>query len=97
MITALQISIVPMVGGVIFDSLPNEKIREIVRDTRIFSLRLIGRNTSGLTAAFVAAGLSATAGFAEELFFRGLLFGVIQHYLGTPSAVLLSSGIFGYY
>ena len=81
--------------GLVIDNLPGEKFQEIARDTRIFSLRLLGRSTSPITAGLVALLVSATAAFSEELFFRGFLYNFIEQSLGTSIAFVSSSGLFG--
>ena len=78
-----------------FDSLPFEPFRTITRDTRIFTLRLLGRSSSTALAALVALFISATTAFSEEYAFRGFLFAVLGHNFGLPAAFIGSSVLFG--
>ena len=57
--------------GAIADTLPIFK--DITRDTRMFTLRLLGRDTAPISALGTALLLSLGAGIAEEAFFRGVL------------------------
>lgn len=95
MTLALQLSSLLLAAGFVFDRVPNVDVQNIVNDTRIYVLRVFGRNTPGVTAFFAALLLSASAAISEELFFRGFLLVWIQSYFGTTVATIISSAIFG--
>lgn len=78
------------------DRLPFQASREIARDTKIFTLRVLGRGTQPLVAAGVALLLSLTAGFSEEVAFRGFVFLSLDQSVGQISALIVSSVIFGF-
>ena len=78
--------------GAIADTLPIFK--DITRDTRMFTLRLLGRDTSAISALGTALLLSLGAGIAEEAFFRGVVFNVANWAIGVPGAFIVSSGLF---
>lgn len=92
---ATQLSAITLIAGVIFDRLPNEEVQRIVRDTRVYVLRIIGRNTSKSLAFFAALFLSAAAGISEEFLFRGVVLTSFQQVFGTSIAIFLSSALFG--
>ena len=66
----LYISAFVTLAGWLFDKIPTAAVREIVSDTRFYTLRLLGRNTPPVRAFLVSTVLSAAAAFCEELFFR---------------------------
>jgi len=78
--------------GAIVDTLPIFK--DITRDTRMFTLRLLGRDTSPLSALITASFLSVGAGVAEEAFFRGVIFTIVNSAIGLPGAFIISSAAF---
>lgn len=79
----------------LLDRLPIDPFRSIALDTRIFILRLIGRNTSIPGALGTATLLSLGAGVSEELVFRGVLFSFICGLFGPLPAYVFSSVLFG--
>lgn len=83
------------VGGLVCDALPLEPFRSIQRNTRIFTLYLLGRRTSTPLAAVVAMLISGTAAFSEECAFRGFLFTILGRTFGLPAALIGSSVLFG--
>ena len=95
MILALQISAFLLIGGVLFDKAPSEKIQRIVRDTRVYTLRIIGRNSDPISAFGVALLLSLAAGLSEELLFRGFLQMWIRQWAGSQLAIMASAALFG--
>lgn len=82
--------------GFVIDRLPFQASREIARDTKIFTLRVLGRGTQPLVAAGVALLLSLGAGFSEEVAFRGFIFLSLDQSVGQLFALLVSSIIFGF-
>lgn len=95
MTLALQYSIALIVIGQIIDRLPIKFFQNLALDTRVFVLRIIGRQTPFVTAVLTAFLLSAGAGLSEELVFRGCLFVYLQNSVGNLSAYVISSLIFG--
>lgn len=55
----------------------------LYRDTKVFSLRLLGRRTDSGTAALAAAALALAAAVSEELLFRGLIFSHVDFSYGA--------------
>ena len=94
-VLALQISVITVIAGVVFDKLPNERVQRIVRDTRVYTLRIIGRNTSNFNAFLASTLLALSAGVSEELLFRGFLLVALKQYFGTNLAIFISSATFG--
>jgi membrane protease YdiL (CAAX protease family) len=88
MLLALQISGFMLIGGIMFDQTPNKVIQNIVRDTRVYTLRIIGRNSDPFSAFGVALLLSLAAGLSEELLFRGFLQMWIREWAGPQIAIL---------
>lgn len=82
-------------GAAFLDSLPINFFRETARDTRVFATRLIGRRSNAVGALGVALLLAAAAAFAEEVAFRGVLFNVLNNWLGSAAALGASSLVFG--
>ncbi len=66
-----------------------------LKDTRVYTLRLIGRNSHPVTAFGVALLLSLAAGLSEELLFRGGLQMWIRAWAGPQVAIMLSAATFG--
>ncbi|MCZ6785165.1 MAG: type II CAAX endopeptidase family protein [Proteobacteria bacterium] len=58
-----------------------------------FQVSLAGADGPGVAVA--ALGIGLAPGFAEELFFRGLLLLALVSRFGVPAGVLLSSALFG--
>ena len=96
-IDTLYISAFVILAGWLFDKIPTKSIREIVSDTRFYTLRLLGRNTNPIRAFFVSTVLSAVAAFCEELVFRGfVLVGLMDAFgLSALIASVISSLLFG--
>jgi membrane protease YdiL (CAAX protease family) len=81
---------------VIFDRLPGKFFQTVNRDTRIFALRSLGRNTSYPVAAFASALTSLGAGISEEVFFRGFCWSlIVGAFHNEYLALALSSALFG--
>lgn len=93
--SALALSLPIILAGIVFDNLPWEFAKKVQLDTKVFSLRLLGRATPPAVAAGVAALLSASTAVAEEVFFRGLIFEAIYTYSDIPTAIVGSSILFG--
>lgn len=93
----LYISAFLSLAGFLFDKIPTPSVREIVSDTRFYTLRLLGRNTAPPKAFAVSAALSIVAGFCEELFFRGfVLVGLMDGFgFNALLASFISSILFG--
>lgn len=93
----LYISAFLSLAGFLFDKIPTPSVREIVSDTRFYTLRLLGRNTAPPKAFAVSAVLSIVAGFCEELFFRGfVLVGLMDGFgFNALLASFISSILFG--
>jgi membrane protease YdiL (CAAX protease family) len=81
--------------GAMLDRSSIKFFREVSRDSQAFSLFLLGRNTAFLKASLVAFLFSLSAGFAEEILFRGVLFQAVEQAFGLPLALLVSSIGFG--
>lgn len=81
--------------GQILDRLPFSACKSIALDTRVFALRVLGRSTSIPGAALTSALISFSAGFSEELVFRGILFSYINLFFGPIPAYVTSSVLFG--
>ena len=74
-----------------------DPFRSIALQTRAFALRLFGRESAPLTVALWALLISISAGLVEEFAFRGLLFSLVDTWLGVvglPVAFLGSAVIF---
>jgi hypothetical protein len=90
-ITALTLSL-PLIGLSYF----NEKYpqaawnfpQQVSRSTKLFSLRLLGKDTKPLTAAVTALILSFCAGLCEEVFFRGFLLSFLESLSNFPVAMI---------
>lgn len=93
----LYISAFVSLGGFLFDKIPTKTVQEIVSDTRFYTLRLLGRNTSPPKAFAVSALLSMAAAFCEELFFRGFVLVGLMDGFGFSAilASFISSLLFG--
>ena len=81
--------------GQIIDRLPGRFWQQIALETKVFTLRLLGRETAPLPAALVSFLTSASAAISEEIFFRGLVFNVLLGTLGPWGALAGSSAFFG--
>jgi Type II CAAX prenyl endopeptidase Rce1-like len=67
------------------------------RDTKYFTLRLLGRNTKLVPAVGTAFLVSASSSIAEELFFRGFMLQYFNDLFHNPFlALVLNAGIFGF-
>eukprot|EP01031_Cornospumella_fuschlensis_P044245 gene44245-54105_t len=82
-------------AGAAIDRLPLEWSQKLRRDTKIYSLMLLGRETSSVMAFAITLLLSLAAGVTEELLFRGVLLPLISGFTGTIPALLISSAMFG--
>eukprot|EP00600_Ochromonadales_sp_CCMP1393_P006537 CAMPEP_0174954936 /NCGR_PEP_ID=MMETSP0004_2-20121128/705_1 /TAXON_ID=420556 /ORGANISM="Ochromonas sp., Strain CCMP1393" /LENGTH=287 /DNA_ID=CAMNT_0016202813 /DNA_START=1493 /DNA_END=2352 /DNA_ORIENTATION=+ len=91
---ALTVAIPLIFGGLFVDRLPVKFFQDIARDTRVFTLRILGRASNPLVAAVVALLISMAAGYSEEICFRGFLFDSLSQNFGDVSAVA-SSVAFG--
>ena len=89
--SAFIFSLPLVIGGWILDTVSPI----IYRNTKTFSLRLLGYSTTPIIASFTAFVLSFCAGLSEEIFFRGFLFSVLQKYSNLWTAWLGSAIIFG--
>mmetsp|Transcript_24778 Transcript_24778/g.41388 ORF Transcript_24778/g.41388 Transcript_24778/m.41388 type:complete len:377 (+) Transcript_24778:52-1182(+) len=92
---ALTVSLPLIVGGLLVDRLPVRVFQDIARDTRVFTLRILGRASNPLVAAVVALLISMAAGYSEEICFRGFLFDSLSQNFGDVSASVASSVAFG--
>lgn len=81
--------------GAVFDKTPSEYFKGVSRDSQAFSLFLLGRNSNSLQAILGALLLSFSAGFAEEIFFRGFLMQILENGIGFSAAFVISSLFFG--
>lgn len=87
--------VVLAVLGLIFDSIPSEFFQATSRDTKLYVLRLIGRNTKILPATIASVFISTGAAVAEETFFRGFLMQWLTSIFGLPLGLATSSALFG--
>mmetsp|Transcript_9399 Transcript_9399/g.8399 ORF Transcript_9399/g.8399 Transcript_9399/m.8399 type:complete len:309 (-) Transcript_9399:162-1088(-) len=81
--------------GQTVDRIPWPLFQKFELETRMFTLRILGRNSPISLALVTALLISAGAGFSEELFFRGLLFPIFNQYLGIIPAYVITSSLFG--
>jgi len=79
----------------IADPLPSRFFQDLSRDTRFFTLSLLGRPSNPAISALVALVISVAAGYAEEICFRGFLFNSLTHSFGAVSAAVATSALFG--
>ena len=88
---SIALSLPLIIGGWILDRISPT----IYRNTKTFTLRLLGYATSPIVAFVTAGILSFCAGLSEEIFFRGFLFSFIEQYSNLPIAWIGSAMIFG--
>jgi hypothetical protein len=81
--------------GLAADRLPGDYFRTLFRDTKIFTLRLLGRNSNPIPAAATAFLVSSSASISEELFFRGFIYQLMASTFDPASGLLISSALFG--
>ena len=76
--------------------LPIHSLQQLYKDTAMYSLRLLGRNTKLLPAALASFLVSFGAAVSEELLFRGFGFIAISMMFNDPIVGLVgSSALFG--
>ena len=92
-----MVAAIMIVLGLVFDKLPSRFARETYRDTKNYVINLVGRDTDVFTGLLLAVLLSLGAGFAEEVFFRGMLFQSILRATNDSdiAALIISSAVFG--
>jgi hypothetical protein len=81
--------------GLAADRLPGEYFQTLYRDTKIFTLRLLGRNSNPIPAGATAFLVSSSASISEELFFRGFVYQLMASTFDPLSGLLISSALFG--
>uniref|UniRef100_A0A0G4I0J1 EF-hand domain-containing protein n=1 Tax=Chromera velia CCMP2878 TaxID=1169474 RepID=A0A0G4I0J1_9ALVE len=85
-----------MAGGfAVLNLLPLDYIREIERDTDLFCLGLMGKDTKPGRVFLYSLALALGASVSEEIFFRGVLLPLGAQYLGEGVSLVVSSLIFG--
>eukprot|EP01039_Chlorochromonas_danica_P006516 gene6516-7187_t len=81
--------------GAVFDRIPWDVSQKLLRDTKVYTLMLLGRKTSKLSALGLSFLMSSAAGITEELLFRGVLLTWLHSLLGLEASVAISSALFG--
>lgn len=81
--------------GLASDRFPTEYFQNLHRDTKIFTLRLLGRNSNAGPAAATSFLVSASASISEELFFRGFIYQLMAATFDPLSGLIISSALFG--
>ena len=85
--------------GFLFDSLAistnNKVIEKINSQTVDYSLFLLGKRPSWLSATTISAILAIGAAVSEEIFFRGFTQNLLTGMTDPLTALFIASGIFG--
>jgi membrane protease YdiL (CAAX protease family) len=92
---ALILSVPLCIGGIVLSVTPSDFVQKVRSSNRVFALRTIGKDTSPAMAAVTVYGLSLFSAVAEETFFRGFVFTLLQQYSNFNFAVAASSLLFG--
>lgn len=81
--------------GIVVDMVPWRPFQKLTNGTRFFVLRMLGRETNAITAAFIAAIVSLGAAISEETMFRGLILPTLANAFTPSFGLAISSLAFG--
>jgi membrane protease YdiL (CAAX protease family) len=80
----------------VVDYIPAKPFHDVAVETRVYVLNMIGTSASPVKAAIIASLLSGFAGLSEEFLFRGVLFTLLEGFLGMVPAFVVSSLCYGF-